>query len=200
MAIVRWLTGAVSLLALVAMMSVSARASCQPSEDYSSMIFWAERYPQASFVRARVIGVETLPREDRLLEMRRGKLIEHRYVILDVEVIDHIGGERYDATRVLLGSQALDLRWRLPTDLASYRAQFPNEIYLGVYRPDRDVVAYLELPERLATLHMSMPVVIGDGRTCASHIALWYALETRYIDANGKGYLAQLKKRGWLKD
>jgi hypothetical protein len=190
----------VQALMVSAALLVSPAGACVVAQDPSNAVFSNGFHPQATFVRARVTGVEALP-EDFKIEWWRTRAArqERQFVSLDIEVIEHLGGRHSTPTRVLLGSMPAYLKWQLPVDLAAFQAQFPGEVYLGIYRLDPKDIAARKVHEQLAALLTSMPIVIGDVSSCGPFLALAPAADAAGANINEWGFLSQLKRRGWIK-
>jgi hypothetical protein len=188
-----------ALLALAAAL-VSPAGACVVAQDPSNAVFAGYPYPQATFVRAQVTGIQALP-EDFKIEWWRTRTERQgrQFVSLEIEIVEHLGGVRSSPTRVLLGSMPPYLKWQLPRDLAAFRAQFPGEVYLGVYRLDPKDIAKRKVHEQLAALLTSMPIVIGDVSSCGPFLALASAADAAGANINEWGFLSQLKRRGWIK-
>jgi hypothetical protein len=172
----------IPLLMFTAVFSRPARA-CVAYQDPSLSIFFDFIHPQATFVRARVTGVEAQ---------------ERGFVALDIDVVEHLGGERSTPSRVLLGHMPPTVTSPLPNDLAAFRAQFPGEVYLGVTRLDQKAIARRKDPGSLAALLASLPLVIGGNNSCGSYVALASTEAAASANANEWGFVAQLKRFGWI--
>jgi hypothetical protein len=172
----------VPLLMLTAVIGTPARA-CIGYQDTSLAIFFDFIHPHATFMRARVTGVEAHERD---------------FVTLDIDVVEHLGGEHSAPTRVLLGRMPRGVTSQLPNNLAAFRAQFPGEIYLGVSRLDQKAIARGGVSKSLAALLAFLPVVIDGDTSCGSYVALASTEAAASANANDWGFVAQLKRFGWI--